>query len=248
MRLSLRLQIFLSVVVVGVLPVFALGFNDIQAIQASLGQEVQRETRLAAQSASAQLALLVRDKMRLMELLVAQTDRARSAADIEKLLVETNSTVPGMTGLVLLDENGIAQAASSKLTTDGKSFIGLDYSDRPYFKALSSGARRAVPGFVMSKSTGLPGMAVAAARVSDDGEFRGLIAAAVKLTAIVEAVRGVSDAVEALSIDVIDAEGRLIASTRQEANGQVLPLALFAAPEEDVEIRTGLGPDGEQVE
>lgn len=248
MRIGLRAQIFLSVLLAGVLPAFVLGLNDQSVIRTALDEQVERETRVAAQSAAAQIRLLVQEKLRLMELLVAQTERAGGTAEIQRLLIEANETVPGMTAIVATNAQGDVLATTSRFNRDGSLATENNYADRSYFRDLVAGADRAVTGYLESKTTGVPGIGVAAARRGPNGEFLGAVAGAVRLNQLVAAVTEISSVVEALSVDVVDDDGRWIASTRADATGETLKLDVFSAPESTIVTREGPGPEGEAVD
>ncbi len=248
MRLSLRAQIFLSVLLAGVVPAFVLGLNDQSVIRTALDEQVERETRVAARSAAAQIRLLVEEKLRLMELLVAQTERADSGTEVERLLLEANETVPGMTAIVAMDSRGDVIATTSRSNQDGSPATANNYADRAYFRDLAAGADRAVTGYLESRTTGVPGIGVAVARRSPTGEFQGAIAGAVRLDQIVAELSKISGSVEALSLDVIDEGGRWIASTRTQASGEPIDLEIFQASDAEIATRAGMGPDEEPVD
>jgi two-component system, LuxR family, sensor histidine kinase DctS len=124
----------------------------------------------------------------MVQLLQKPTDRARLSR-VNDYLQEVNRRV-GADALYLMDANGRTLAASN--WNAAISFVGDDYSFRPYFKEARSGSH----GFyyAVGSATRVPGLFLSAP-VMADGQVMGVIAIKVSLREIEEAWRNGGDPV-----------------------------------------------------
>jgi PAS domain S-box-containing protein len=122
----------------------------------------------------------------MVQLLRKPTDRARLSR-VNDYLQEVNRRV-GSDALYLMDAKGLTLAASN--WNASISFVGDDYSFRPYFKEARAGGH----GFyyAIGSVTGIPGLFLSAP-VMADGEVVGVIAIKVSLREIEETWRNGGD-------------------------------------------------------
>ncbi len=110
---------------------------------------------------------------------VIQTARGGST-DVLNTRLASFADRAGIDAIYLMDMNGVTQSASNAGTL--RSFVGQDYSFRPYFQQALTGSQSQFYG--IGATTGIPGYFYAEAVADEGGTLLGVIAIKIDLSAL----------------------------------------------------------------
>ncbi len=105
----------------------------------------------------------------------------------------------GIDAIYLMDNNGITRSASNAKTA--RSFVGQDYSFRPYFQEAIAGNQGRFYG--IGATTGIPGYFFAEAITGQDGQTLGVVAIKINLAPLQESWRDAGEQVILANADGI---------------------------------------------
>jgi len=125
---------------------------------------------------------------------------------LRQMLVGMLAASPGFNDLAYVD-------ASGRIRADARHAVGVDVSDRPYFKAAREG-KSYISDVLLSRTTGDRVFVVSTPLKSADGTFRGLVFGSVSLDAL-SALMRIMAAESTSRSSLLQADGTLIAPAEQ---------------------------------
>lgn len=109
----------------------------------------------------------------------AGTERMRT------VLARARATLPLFARVVVVGPDGITRAADPPDSDTGKPVVGIDVSDRSYFRTvMHTGTTFIDPEVLLGRSSGLPIMIIAAPIPGPDGQIAGVLAGTIDLTTL----------------------------------------------------------------
>jgi methyl-accepting chemotaxis protein len=138
--------------------------------------------------------------------------------EIEELNQEFRGILPQLgnqySSIFVTDAKGIAVAG---VTSDGstKGLVGVDFSDRDYFKAVKQEGKAGIGSIVKSKVTNQPVMVVCSPIRTEKGDFAGVLALTSKVDLLINLVVETKVGQTGYSF-LIDAQGNIIAHPKRE--------------------------------
>ncbi|MDA8163865.1 MAG: cache domain-containing protein, partial [Desulfobacteraceae bacterium] len=134
-------------------------------------------------------------------------------------------TFPDFHNMYVADQNGIAVAFYPPANRKGVSAIGLDFSDRDYFRKLKTTDRPVISDVFKGKGGVEEPIIAVGVPILKEGRFSGFAAGALNLEGILHLLRSYSETKQ-MEMILLDGKGRIIASTER------LPVMSFYAPRE----------------
>lgn len=128
-----------------------------------------------------------------------------------------NRSQPSFYGMYIANADGVSVAASPEINDQGEWSIGMDYSDRSYFRDLKRTEKPVASGVFTGRGGVVVPTVVIAVPVFRDRQFDGYAAGAVNLEQIRKILEFYHHTRE-VRITLVDAEGRVIASTDPARN------------------------------
>lgn len=230
---------FVGIVLAGLVPVGLLGVYSVREMRSALAEESGRVTRIAAEAAAEELRVLLNEQLRIIRL---ADDQATRTGEFSKTLAYYRSRAPQILAFIAADATGQAIGASPERTVNGEPVLSLDYSDRPYFRALADGEDVVITGRLNSRATGLRAIAVTIARRDDEGNFIGFIGCTLSAQFLGETLSTLTTVSPGLALDVVDRDGQLITTTDARETLR------FAPPEIDRTPQAATTDDGVQFD
>lgn len=139
--------------------------------------------------------------------------------DTQKLLEQTLDLTPDFHNMYIANKSGITTSFFPPVNIKGKSTIGLDFSDRDYFKLLKGGQKMVISDVFRGRGGVFSPIITLSSQILREGEFNGFALAALKIGHIKDIIDRIA-VNRSRNVTIIDSRQQVIAST--VTNRQVL--------------------------
>jgi methyl-accepting chemotaxis protein len=193
-RISLGKKLVFSGVLFVLVPILVVGIFSVDHASKALEESARRELLLVSKSIAKVIEVTLTEKLVMVQQLagdsavvsganaIAQGGDAGSSKEVQMLVDKLTATMKwlgdGYEGIFLLDTRGVIRADGV-----GGSLVGLDVSDRAYFKGSKEGKAN-IGAVVYSKKINEPVVHVAAPITSQSGKFLGAMVVSVKMASL----------------------------------------------------------------
>jgi len=126
-----------------------------------------------------------------------------------ELIISVN---PDLHNMYVANKEGITRAFYPPFNIKGESTIGIDFSDRDYFKLLKSGSERVISDVFQGRGGVFLPIITISAPIYDQKHFSGFVLAALKTDHIKSIIKRIADN-RSGSVTIIDSKRHVIAST-----------------------------------
>jgi|GEM_PF-3053530 len=178
-RYSLRTLLLTGAFLIAIIPAAVLGIGSARAVRALIMSAEMENGELLAKGLASEYEQFLSLHLRATSTLAAHAAAAESytQATLTPLLVRTRVNYPAVLAVFLTDHSGKLIARDPLLTEDGKSSIGIDVSDRAYFKELLQTKRPVVDKtVVIGKALRKPVVVMVAPILDGTGRVKGAAA------------------------------------------------------------------------
>jgi signal transduction histidine kinase/ActR/RegA family two-component response regulator len=226
--------VFNIFVAAAIIPSFAILVLDSRKVV----EQVENSIQLRLETIGASLTLFSerwKDQHVAMVELVArltQQMRAPTPRKMQELIQQFRAASPDLSTLYISDPRGKAIAFDPVVNAEGKSTIGLDFSDRDYFNVLKNRTRltEITPAFLARGGITVPVIAVNTAIISH-GKFQGIVSSALDLTHLTNILNTTGNDTNYFAT-IVDAEGHVVSSN----NPTIKPLDDFPGLTQDPNV------------
>ena len=228
--LSLSRKLILGGMAIVLIPMLGIGsFTIVRSMNALSGisqemvvQAVEKLTvmvsALIEEELSTTKGLSALESVRNLYTKVGKEGREQAAAEIDEVNRELLAIMKSMgdqySGAFVTDAKGIALAG---ILSDGstKGYLGMDISDRDYFKEVKQNPKPNVAPIVRSKVTKAPVMIAYSPIKSEKGEFLGIMALTSKVDFLIDVIASNKVGKTGYCV-MLDAQGAFIAHPKKE--------------------------------
>jgi len=184
-KMSLNLKLVVGGVLVVLVPLLVVGTFSAWKSSESLSNIAENQAEIVAKNLSTMVQTALAEEMKLVAGLAADPaiiEAASGKADgaAQRLTATMKKIGHDYETLFVSDSIGAIRADGV-----GGSYSGINIGDRDYFAAAKAGKVN-VGSVIKSKKTGSPVAVIAAPIVGRDGEFKGILAAALKIDFLIE--------------------------------------------------------------
>ncbi|MEA2781508.1 MAG: hypothetical protein QOK29_3052 [Rhodospirillaceae bacterium] len=186
-RMSLKAILILGAVVLALVPVVVLGGGSMFSVRSLITSLLANRDRIIAQAIGSHVDDFLDSRQRLMQMLgeLAASQPQLDEASLGPILATARRNHPSLTRIFVADTHGVSIAADPPVAADGKSSIGLDYSERAYIREVLRTHQAVVDKNLILGKAANQYIAVIAAPILDRaGQIKGVVAAAVDVSAI----------------------------------------------------------------
>ena len=239
------LSIRARLIVVALLAIAPLMFERVRGLEAARGERAELATTqvvdLARSGAEAQREVVYSIRALIQVIARVYAKMPPAADDCKRMLVELTGNIPWLRGVDIAGIDGRIKCA-----TDPRA-LGLNVSDRAYFRHALVARAFALSNYLISRVHQTPGLIATFPIVADNGALGGVVLASVNVHWIGELATGAARR-SGMSVALLDGGGALVAASPDEAAfvgknfaGQPLARAMLANNEGTV---TTAGFDG----
>ena len=134
-RLSLKTLLIAGAILIAVIPAAFLGVGSWWAVSSMVVQDSLEESALLAQGLASEYDQFLTMHLTAIKAAAEQVDvvGSRTAAALNPILKRARKNYPALISLYVADLSGKTIAYDPPVAVDGKSNIGIDYSDRVWF-------------------------------------------------------------------------------------------------------------------
>jgi len=186
-RWSLKTLLLVGAILISVIPAVVLGIGSARAVRALVTTDAMEESELLARGLASEYEQFVVLHFRAVTTAAAHAAavEAFTAATLNPILARTRANYPAFTGMHVVDLSGKSIAYDPPTTADGKSAIGIDFSDRAWFKAILQTKQPLVDkSVVIAKGTKRLMVALSVPVFDSAGRLRGAVSAGLSLDQI----------------------------------------------------------------
>ncbi len=145
----------------------------------------------------------------------ASNNKMEPTQELQHYVVSLNKSFPQFVGISVCDKNGRSIAIYPETQPDGKSAIGYDFSDRDYFKKVSSSLKPYVTPVFKGKAAVIQPLVTMTMPIITNGRFNGIVSGALDLSYI-DKVLSINTYEKGFHATVVDSNGMVISSTRKD--------------------------------
>ena len=186
-RWSLKTLLLVGAILIGVIPVVVLGIGSARAMRALVIADAIEENELLAKGLASEYEQLLAMHLKAVTTAAAHVAVVEpfTAAALNPILARTRANYPAIPGVLVADLSGKSIAYDPPTTADGKSAIGIDFSDRAWFKAVLQTRQPFVEKSVLiAKGTKRLVVGISAPVFDSSGRLRGAVTAGLSLDQI----------------------------------------------------------------
>ncbi len=250
-RPGFKLYLFVIVSVLAAAPVFGLSvWESARWRQFRLDQADEHGLTLA-QSISREVSQMIESNVLMVEALAKQIDArgTRDPAILQTMVAAQHRSLPGFIVLGFATAQGISTAVEPQKDPSGKSTIGINYSDRDYYKDLLRTQATVVSEPIVSKIHHRPSIGFVAPTHDAAGVFDGYAVGAFDLGEVQRAAERVMADLDA-KVYILDRKGRAIAHPQRTSQLELKDLSAldaFRAANGRGLVRSGVDENGTPV-
>ena len=144
------------------------------------------------------------------------TDKPNKPSETKQNALElAQTTNPDFHNMYIADDKGRTTAFFPPINARGESTIGLDFSDRDYFRLLKEGSKLVISDIFMGRGGVFSPIVTISAPIHNQNEFNGFVLAALKTGYIKDIITRVA-VNRLIDVTIVDGNRKVIASTKQE--------------------------------
>ena len=211
---SLNFKLMTGGILVVLIPLLVVGVFSAWKSSEALSDIAENQAEIVAKNVSGLIGMALTEEMKLIAGLAADPAIAEAAAGktdgaTQRLTTMMKKIGHDYEGLFVSDSSGVGRADGI-----GGGYVGLNVSDRDYFAAAKAGKVN-VGSVIKSRKSGTPVAVVAAPILGGNGEFRGMVAAVLKIDFLIEKIVAVKVGKTGYPF-VVDKQGLVIAHPKKE--------------------------------
>ncbi len=211
---SLNFKLMTGGILVVLIPLLVVGVFSAWKSSEALSDIAENQAEIVAKNVSGLIGMALTEEMKLIAGLAADPAIAEAAAGktdgaTQRLTTMMKKIGNDYEGLFVSDTSGVGRADGI-----GGGYVGLNVSDRDYFANAKAGKVN-VGSVIKSKKSGTPVAVVAAPILGGNGEFRGMVAAVLKIDFLIEKIVAVKVGKTGYPF-VVDKQGLVIAHPKKE--------------------------------
>lgn len=228
---SMRYKLIIFFVIVALLPLLAQGIWTRAAIKSQLTENVYARDSLLASKLSDKIDQMIKNRVELAKTMAAIPQIINmDPEEIKPMIKAVKEKNPDIDVVGVINSQGLQIARSDDNQL-------LDLKDRSYFKEGMAGKEYAVSEVLLSKTTQLPSIMVAAP-VRDDANIRGVIHITLKLDAVNELISSARTG-ETGTAFIVDTTGKAVAHPNNQFSVEQTDLSALAPVKEGLSGKTG---------
>lgn len=131
--------------------------------------------------------------------------------EVQKKLDLLEQSLPDLSTIYVADENGKTIAFAPQVNEKGESTIGLDFSDREYFRLLKEKRQPVVSDVFMARGGVFEPIVNFNAPILRDNKFIGFVSGSVNLTSVTRILQAISN--DEVYISILDSKQQIVATT-----------------------------------
>jgi diguanylate cyclase (GGDEF)-like protein len=227
MRLSLHTYLLVTLGFIAVAPVLLFGGLRVQRLEALTIAQSQRETVLGAEALAREVGQLMQGHTDAVEGLAWQVEATGSmdAALLQQIATAQHRAANRLGNMWVANAAGTSLAADPPFDATGRANAGTDYSDRDYYKKVSSTNTTAYSRAQLGRTTRRPNLQIAVPIRDASGAFIGFAQGAIDLAELQSLAESVVARSPGLRPVILDSEGRILAHPNELARSTMQDLS-----------------------
>lgn len=213
---SYRQTVFTIMVTLVLLPAFIFIFSDLRTHMHQMDELLATQTSTSSVMAGSKVSAWLSDHHRTITALAERIGdpERKSHAEMQAVVETVRNSSPAFRSIGVFDKNATTVAFSPRIDGNGRSTIGVNFSDRPYLKELREKKRSLIAGVLPGVIANAPVVPLVSPIIVE-GEFKGYCSGPLETDELLQDLRTIVGTMN-MQITVLDQAGQVVVSTRRD--------------------------------